>query len=355
MRRGSGSGGGAIEWWIAGLICCVISGVGDGWNAIRGGYMESDDRIDRMREILAEWLHKQLGNLGRATTSQTENLRKVRQLCALANSPGIPVSARRELIVELRRNPIVLPIPGGFAEFCFRFPRDLWTIASGGWEPQNLRLLECSLRPGNVVIDAGAHVGHLTIFSAHMVGRGGRVIAIEPAPVNFAALVGNIKRSGMDGYVTAVQAALSDSGGIARVFDDGDTGGTEYSLFPVRHGNRGIAFEARMITLDALIEELQLKEVHFIKLDTEGAELAILRGAGKTLRRDEVAILIELHPWVVSPEEVCAVLLRAGFRLYYVSDRMIPIPRCDDLRRVPCYLGGIFASRRPISDDSLSA
>jgi FkbM family methyltransferase len=292
-----------------------------------------------------------LDDLASESHFNEDRVANLRRLCAIVTSSGFLPHTKRELLAGLRKSPVVLPVPGGCLEFSFGFWRDLWTIATGGWEPNNLSLLHQVLREGDYVVDIGAHVGHFTIYAAHLVGPTGRVIAVEPAPGNVSALQANLERNDICAIVSAVQAALSDTNGKAVIFDDGDTGGTEYSLFPNRHGVRGIAFDTNVLTLDSLVKEHNLERVNFVKMDTEGAELAILLGSSETLSYHGISLLIELHPWVVSPREVCNYLTNKGFNLYHVSDRIAPLLHPDAIDAFYGRLGDIFATRVPLRTD----
>lgn len=225
----------------------------------------------------------------------------------------------RRVMDRLRGQRLVLPVPGGLAQIDFRLFRDLHTIATGAWEPHNLAFMQNRLAPGDTVLDIGAHVGHFTILAASLVGDG-RVLAFEPAPSNLERLRRNIALNQPVAGVEVVAAALGARAGAAQFFDDGGTGGTEFSMFGARHGSAGVAFTATIETVDDVCRARGVERVQFMKIDVEGAELEVLTGAARTLAAsDRTTMLIELHPWVVPPERVAAFLIERDFSVATVA------------------------------------
>jgi FkbM family methyltransferase len=302
--------------------------------------------LDEVQAALADYLYNQVRTLASAA-DQGQQIDNVRRMCAIISAGRSAFTGTSELLSHLRATPVVMPVPGGCAEFAFHFWRDVNTIAYAGWERQILRVLQTCVEPGHTVIDVGAHVGHFTIYAAHLVGSSGRVVAVEPAPINFDTLRKNVQRNGIEAFTTALQVALAATEGTADLFDDGGTAGTEYSLVPNR--SRGVACQTTLITLDRLVAHQRLERVDFVKIDAEGAELDILRGGKQTLRRPGISVLVELHPWAVSPHDVCALLEAEGLRLYEVRDRLMPLsPR--DLRNGGRPPGHVLATRATIAE-----
>ncbi len=132
------------------------------------------------------------------------------------------------------------------------------------------------LRPGQVVVDAGAFVGVFTVLAAKMVGPAGRVIAYEPDPGNLQRLRQNLELNGLTN-VTVVAKGLWDSqttlrfeaaaGPVSSFIDCGQsTGG-------------GMVMEVPVVRLDDELEAMGLRGVDFVKMDVEGAELHVLAGS----------------------------------------------------------------------------
>jgi FkbM family methyltransferase len=120
------------------------------------------------------------------------------------------------------------------------------------------------------VIDAGAHKG---IFAVRAGRAGARVIALEPEPDNFAALQHNLSLNGC-GSVKALDAALWSQAGEAVLHYFGGDASTNFSL--VLGADDGSTEVVNTVTLQALVEDLG-GHVDLLKLDIEGAEMAVLR------------------------------------------------------------------------------
>src|SRR5205085_3237996 len=141
--------------------------------------------------------------------------------------------------------------------------------------------LHRSLRAGGTFIDVGANIGTFTIPAAKYVGSSGHVIAIEASPNVFSVLEKNVALNNA-GNVQLVCAAAGAS--------DGDT---KFYPAPVDHfgmGSRAPQFNAtpitvQSVTLDSLAQSFNLSSVDLIKIDVEGFELDVLKGAGELLNR----------------------------------------------------------------------
>jgi FkbM family methyltransferase len=301
---------------------------------------------------LVDCLHQTADRLaGSPADSHATVLARVRQL-SLILAGGIrqlPEGILEALFERLQKTPLIVPVPGGLIRLGFRFGRDLITLAQGGWEPHNLALVRSLVRPGDVALDIGAHVGQFTILMGSLVGSTGRVLAFEPAPENFTELSANVALNGFASVVEPVRSALSDRPGEAEFYSDGDTGGTEFSMFAERHGQSRTAFRVSCSTVDQVLDERGLARVQFMKIDTEGAELLVLRGAEQTLARSpDASLLIELHPWVVSPQKICAHLAERGFALYVfdAGQRLSRVSPTEAPSRIDARGGDILATRR---------
>ncbi|MFH1673049.1 MAG: FkbM family methyltransferase [Pseudomonadota bacterium] len=280
-----------------------------------GEYNSAVETTNTLVEFLLEEIEA-LSPEGNPTYEELIDRIRVLSRLILNDSQTGPEKIER-LLKRLRARPLIVPIPGGRIRIDFEFLRDLYTIVMGGWEIQNLTVMKQLLRPGGIVLDIGAHAGHFTILAASTVGAGGMVYSFEPAPANFKRLCENIRLNRFQAHVEAFPLAISDHPGVVEFYDDGGTAGTEYSMFPHRHGEHGIAFSVQAQSLDHFAEEYELFSVNFIKIDTEGAELAVLRGAENILRKNPgISLLIELHPWIIPPEEVCSYLAQHRMRLY---------------------------------------
>lgn len=161
-------------------------------------------------------------------------------------------------------------------------------------------LMRKLVRPGDAVLDIGANVGLHTVFLSKLVDVG-RVIAFEPVSEMADRLSANCAFNRVDN-VTLVRAALGEETGEATIQANlGDPGmeGTNSMIASVHVANRPDRYEERTIPvkrLDDIAGELGISErIDFVKIDTEGFEPMVIRGALETLRKTRPAMLIEAH------------------------------------------------------------
>lgn len=204
---------------------------------------------------------------------------------------------------------IYADIGTGFGRFLYRF-RDA--------DP-DLAFIRSLLRPGDVFIDGGAHVGMMSIVASRAVGPEGVVHAYEPNPATFANLSRNIELNRFANVVLH-EEALGDRVGEAQfTVMDGDRA-------PWSHlGGDNEEVDARsvrvcMTALDQSVPHELWERVRLIKLDLEGAELYALRGAAALLEAVHPPILMEYVPghlksFGIDPEEPLTYLESRGYRI----------------------------------------
>jgi FkbM family methyltransferase len=143
------------------------------------------------------------------------------------------------------------------------------------------------LRPDDLVVDVGANFGFWALPAARL---GCRVIAVEPVPATRARLAANAERNGLAERVEIVAEALSDSDATLTIaVPDGESG--QASAHP-GDGADNDNFSVAATTLDELLGD---RPARFLKIDVEGHEPAVLRGAARVLSSGQIQyVLIEL-------------------------------------------------------------
>ena len=159
-------------------------------------------------------------------------------------------------------------------------------------EARNISNAKRFVHTGDVVIDVGANIGVLTSLFARWVGHGGRVIAIEPEPVNLAALRRRVKRRGLLPVVEIVSAAAGDCSGRVRLRITPHHPGDHHLV--AGGASTGDIINVDSVTLDGLLAARKLCCPSLLKIDVQGAELSVLRGAEQTLMRCRPVLLIEV-------------------------------------------------------------
>lgn len=166
---------------------------------------------------------------------------------------------------------------------------------------------------GHTMIDVGANVG-ITAIPRVSLGHFRRVYGIEPDPLNYACLVRNVLANRLAGYVFPDRAALSSVTGRRLLLRDVNSIGG-HRLLARAAGSESDANGTLPVdcwTLESWMRHrrVTIPDVHFIKIDTEGEELAVLSGAADLLRLRHIAWQLELWPEAFA--DIC-VLARQHF------------------------------------------
>jgi FkbM family methyltransferase len=187
------------------------------------------------------------------------------------------------------------------------------------YEPHVQKCLGALLSPGDVYVDVGAHIGYHAVWAASLVGAGGRIFAFEADPANFERLSDNLRSFSQ--ACAANKAVWSSSGTVTfeRSSQSGESGwGT---LTAVRDLKAGEHLEARSVSLDDWGSENRIERVTLIKIDAEGSEVGILKGAAALIDRAKPAIIIEVNSVVLeqggtSSAELLAILESHHYALF---------------------------------------
>jgi FkbM family methyltransferase len=158
-------------------------------------------------------------------------------------------------------------------------------------------------KEGDIVVDIGAHMGRYTIPSAKSVGVSGKVIAVEAHPYNFGILQHNLKLNKLTNVSALNSAVYSKKANLKLYLPDEDLGYTMHHSVMTHYlstkYNNEIErkyIEVEADTLDNLLKSSGITTVNWIKIDVEGAEYEVLKGAREILSTNKpISILVEVH------------------------------------------------------------
>ena len=160
------------------------------------------------------------------------------------------------------------------------------------WNAEEYRAFKADVSAGDVVLDVGANVGAYSLLFAQWVGPSGRVYAFEPAPEARRGLERHVLLNHCSDRVSISAEAVSASRGMAQFRATGLQGDNRLVPSAVADG-----IPVRTTSID------EFCSVHYlapslIKVDVEGAELDVLRGAARTIaaRGHALALYVEMHP-----------------------------------------------------------
>jgi FkbM family methyltransferase len=197
----------------------------------------------------------------------------------------------------------------------------------GEWAEHELSILRPFVLPGTFVVDVGANIGTHTLAFSRWV-RDGRVIAIEAQPALSYILQNNCQQNACHN-VDVINAICADRRGSRRLFIDYDKlqnlGAVSFAHAANGFGRiftdlldgvrRRQGVRLRLIRLDDICTEAC---VTLIKIDVEGMELAVLRGAHKTLKSNQPAIYLEQNSAENLPH-IHEFLENVGYRLFWLE------------------------------------
>jgi FkbM family methyltransferase len=168
------------------------------------------------------------------------------------------------------------------------------SLAFGNLEQSVQEAMLRHLRKGDVFYDIGANVGFFTVLAAYMVGiEEGRAYAFEPTPDNAEEIRSNA-RLNLATNLAVIEKAVSDKAGTGQlqVVDDQSWSKLiDYGEHPLTEQ----VMDVELVAIDDLVASGEIEPPDVVKIDVEGAELAVLEGMRKTLAEHAPVIICELH------------------------------------------------------------
>ncbi len=255
---------------------------------------------------------------------------------------GIRCIIRRATVVRLGRWNLSIYLPArwkGVDKLIFVFRE--------GYEPE-LAYLERALSPGNTFVDVGANLGIYTLVASRIVGPSGRVIAFEPSAQSFSQLKANITLNGLTN-VQVYPAAVSDKIGQAFLYHGSDPAQNSLGRDP-RLEPKGE--EVVTQSLDSAISQASVGRVHVIKMDVEGAEELVLRGADTVVTMHHPTIIFEINQDAstrlgLSPLGAWDLLNSFGYRFVSIRGNAV-----HEAKSLPT-LGNVVAIYEPVERENL--
>jgi len=204
-----------------------------------------------------------------------------------------------------------------------RIQRQMW---AGVYEQHVRQCFDVLLQPGDGYVDVGAHIGYHAVAAAHRVGAGGRVTAFEADPAIYNRLTRNLAQFP---WAQAVHAAVWHNSGmltLERSSNNDESGwGT---LTSVRDLGKGEHVDVRALSLDDWFRDAGISRWNAMKLDAEGSEPAVLRGAQNSIDRFRPFLILEINGIVLqdagfSGRDIIEFLSSRGYSVYQLSFRRL--------------------------------
>ncbi|MBV9264854.1 MAG: FkbM family methyltransferase [Acidobacteriaceae bacterium] len=209
----------------------------------------------------------------------------------------------------------------------------------GSWEPNISRWIASRLNPGDTFVDVGANVGYFSLLAASRTTASGRVIAIEACPEIFAQLQDNCRRNSYTN-IRAINVAASDQPGTLRLYRGGNENGGSTTTIATAEGGQSYS-DITALPLSGILSPEECSRMRLIKIDVEGAEYNVLKGAAPIFEHapQNLEILVELHPTLLAAQnktikDVFQLMSSHGFHVYCFPDF--------------CSTGSYFNGTRPV-------
>lgn len=176
---------------------------------------------------------------------------------------------------------------------------------------------------GEVVVDVGAFIGFYTMRASRLVGSRGKVVAVEAEPSNFEALLFNLKLNQANNVIPLNLAAWDKEAMLdLHIFQEN----LALNSLTHLHGNSAKSIKVKARPLDAVLEELGVEKVDWVKIDVEGAEVEVLQGMEKTISHSpNLRLLVELHS-DETIEKCLSMLTEKGYEVKRVAWHIFAVP-----------------------------
>jgi FkbM family methyltransferase len=175
------------------------------------------------------------------------------------------------------------------------------------------RLILQLLKRGFRVVDVGANIGYYVLLLSKGIGPEGKVVAIEPSPENLPELHLNVGRNSLDNNVEIIEAAVGAVRGRIGLKQGINSGVTS---------DGSAAYSVRLDTLDNMIKD----RVDFIKIDVEGFESFVLKGAVDIISKWRPILFVELHPVQIRQHGISVIDVIWQLRRLYGNIRLYEQP-----------------------------
>jgi FkbM family methyltransferase len=178
------------------------------------------------------------------------------------------------------------------------------------------------IKPGFVIFDVGTNIGETLMSFAHLVGKGGFVYGFEPVPFTYAKCMDNLALNSFSN-VKVENIALSDR--AEKLFFDPLTYNNSGGIYMRKDADQeGGMVEA--ITLDEFVERNSITRLDFLKIDVEGFELNVLKGAVNSCKKFRPVLFIEVNSLNLSRQGVTSkdlinLIVSYGYHIHKVDEK----------------------------------
>lgn len=207
-------------------------------------------------------------------------------------------------------------------------------------EPVSTKIISSKLKKGMTCLDIGANIGYYVLLESKCIGSQGKIIAIEPSPINFECLKKNLTSLNIEN-VQAYNIAAGEKDGITNflIYE-----GAGNSCMVIPNGEKpkwpGDIITVPIRRIDSFLEEEGITKIDFLRMDVEGYEKRIIEGLKDTIQKSKPIIYLELHQYIVGQDNTAKMLQELkneGYEITTYVPRDIDTPLIGTLRDVKHY------------------
>jgi len=191
-----------------------------------------------------------------------------------------------------------------------------------GFEKDIIRCFRKLIKKDDVVLDIGANIGIYSLIASESIGKIGRIYAFEPANIAYSSLLYNIKLNRIDN-IYPIKAGVSDHSGRAIFNICHDDAYNSLGEAPLKQIIKSETID--LMSIDDFVINYKIAKVNVIKVDTEGAEYLVFKGAHKTLNKHKPILFFEHNPIVTkgfsnSTHDLIELIRFHGYELFEIKN-----------------------------------
>ncbi len=206
--------------------------------------------------------------------------------------------------------------------FSVKLPTRYVNYFPADYEQQNFAFLRKHVKPGDNILDIGAHIGLFATAAAQLTGSNGKVYAFEPAAETNVLLKHTISINQLNSIIECHKEAMGAASGRTVFYVSPIKGDNSNSLVSYKEDRKLNAVEVDMFSIDDFVKIKNISNLAFIKIDVEGAEYDTLKGATATLKNLKPACIVAIHPEPIAAkgdklENIYDLITDCGYQVYY--------------------------------------
>ena len=204
-------------------------------------------------------------------------------------------------------------------------------------EPFSTQIVRETLQKGMTCLDIGANIGYYVTLESKVIGDQGRILAIEPSPLNFEFLKRNVELQNRKNIEVFNFAAGDKNGQINFVMDENESNSGRVISDDKLSTWSGPVTKLPVKTIDSFLDEMKIDKIDFLRMDVEGYEYNIFQGMKNTIKKSKPIIQIEVHKSIMGIETTkkwLDELKHEGYELKSYIARELDIPFIGTLNDV---------------------